>query len=266
MPPLRERKEDVAALANFFIRRFSGELKKKIDGLESEALKLPMRYHWPGNIRELRKRHRTSYAARRGPQIAVGDLRLGDTGSFSSPREAASIIKIPPTGIPLEDIERLAVVEALKMSNWVQKRRKELLSISPRVMNYKINVLGIEFRAPPRGAALRAGRQFTGGCVGLNKRPGCDDSRRGAVYAAPGAGKPYDNDGSGSRRPFSLRALVRLASGWALRAPREAVRHSRAYTAASSTAGRAPAAPESPSDRRPAAAGALQRNAAARAD
>ena len=37
----------------FFIRRFSGELKKKIEGLDNDALKLLMRYNWPGNIREL---------------------------------------------------------------------------------------------------------------------------------------------------------------------------------------------------------------------
>src|SRR5436189_2592523 len=49
MPPLRERKDDIAALANFFINRFSAELKKKIEGLAPEALKLLMRYHWPGN-------------------------------------------------------------------------------------------------------------------------------------------------------------------------------------------------------------------------
>jgi Nif-specific regulatory protein len=148
MPPLRERKEDIAPLAGFFIRRFSGELKKKVDGLEAEALKLLTRYHWPGNIRELENAVERAMLLAEGSQIAVEDLRLGDTGTFSSPREAASILKIPPTGIPLEDIERLAVVEALKMSNWVQKDAAELLSISPRVMNYKIKVLGIEF---PRG-------------------------------------------------------------------------------------------------------------------
>src|SRR6186713_2957945 len=53
MPPLRERKEDIAPLTNFFIRRFSGELKKKVQGVDADALKLLMRYHWPGNIREL---------------------------------------------------------------------------------------------------------------------------------------------------------------------------------------------------------------------
>ena len=57
-------------------------------------------------------------------------------------------MRIPPTGIPLEEVERCALIEALKMSNWVQKDAAELLSISPRVMNYKIKTLGIEF---PRG-------------------------------------------------------------------------------------------------------------------
>jgi transcriptional regulator with GAF, ATPase, and Fis domain len=62
-------------------------------------------------------------------------------------------VKIPPTGIPLEEIERLALVEALKMSNWVQKDAAELLAISPRVMNYKIKTLGIDF---PRGRRAQA--------------------------------------------------------------------------------------------------------------
>src|SRR5947209_8139122 len=53
MPPLRERKDDIVPLANTFIRKFSAELKKKIDGIEPDAQKLLMRYNWPGNIREL---------------------------------------------------------------------------------------------------------------------------------------------------------------------------------------------------------------------
>ena len=53
MPPLRERKDDIIALADFFVQRFSGELKKSIEGIQPEALKVLMRHHWPGNIREL---------------------------------------------------------------------------------------------------------------------------------------------------------------------------------------------------------------------
>ena len=55
----------------------------------------------------------------------------------------------------LEEIERHALVEALKMSNWVQKDAAELLSISPRVMNYKIKTLNIEFPRGRRAAPLR---------------------------------------------------------------------------------------------------------------
>jgi Nif-specific regulatory protein len=158
MPPLRERKEDIAALATFFIRRFAGELKKKVEGLEPDALKLLMRYHWPGNIRELENAIERAMLLAEGTHIAVDDLRLGDTGALGSPRESSSILKVPPTGIPLEDIERLALIEALKMSNWVQKDAAELLSISPRVMNYKIKVLGIEFPRGRRAAQRNAER------------------------------------------------------------------------------------------------------------
>src|SRR5688500_8128314 len=167
MPPLRERKEDVAALAGFFIKRFSGELKKKIEGLDPDALKLLMRYHWPGNIRELENAIERAMLLADGSHIAGDDLRLGDTGTVGSPREAASIIKIPPTGIPLEDIERLALIEALKMSNWVQKDAAELLGISPRVMNYKIKVLGIEFPRGRRAAPLQPQPHDAGAPVGV---------------------------------------------------------------------------------------------------
>src|SRR5437870_11531296 len=153
MPPLRERKDDVAALANFFIRRFAGELKKKMEGLDPDALKLLMRYNWPGNIRELENAIERAMLLAERAHIGVEDLRLGDTGMTGSSREASSIVKIPPTGIPLEEVERLTIIEALKMSNWVQKDAAELLSISPRVMNYKIKTLGIDF---PRGRRAQA--------------------------------------------------------------------------------------------------------------
>ena len=143
MPPLRERKEDIAALAGFFIQRFAGELKKKIVGPEPEALKLLMRYHWPGNIRELENAIERAVLLTEGTHIGASDLRLGDSVSPGSAREHASLVKIPPTGVPLVEIERAALIEALKMSNWVQKDAAELLSISPRVMNYKIQTLGI---------------------------------------------------------------------------------------------------------------------------
>jgi two-component system response regulator AtoC len=153
VPPLRERKDDIVPLANTFIARFSGELKKRIEGLEPDAQKLLMRYNWPGNIRELENTIERAMLLADGRAIAQSDLHLGETTTTGGGRETA-VVKIPPTGIALEDIERHALVEALKMSNWVQKDAAELLSISPRVMNYKIKTLGIEF--PRRRSAAPA--------------------------------------------------------------------------------------------------------------
>jgi len=154
MPPLRERKDDIGALAEFFVHRFAAELKKRVDGIQADALKILMRHNWPGNIRELENVVERAVLLAESGQVGVDDLQIGDHSQPSSTGERAPVVKIPPTGIPLEDIERHALVEALKMSNWVQKDAAELLSISPRVMNYKIKVLGIEFPRGRRAAPL----------------------------------------------------------------------------------------------------------------
>src|SRR5438105_1786782 len=155
MPPLRERKDDIVPLAGFFIKRFAAELKKKIDGIDPDAQKLLMRYNWPGNIRELENTVERAMLLTDGHSIGSADLRLGEMPTSSGGRDQGWVVKIPPTGIPLDDIERHAIIEALKMSNWVQKDAAELLAISPRVMNYKIKTLGIEFPRGRRAAPLQ---------------------------------------------------------------------------------------------------------------
>jgi Nif-specific regulatory protein len=145
MPPLRERKEDIAELAMFFVKRFAGEFKKKIEGIDQDALKILMRYNWPGNIRELANAVERAILLAESHHIAANDLRLGEEPTSGNQQQSSQIVKIPATGVALEEIERQALIEALKMSNWVQKDAAELLSISPRVMNYKIKTLGIDF-------------------------------------------------------------------------------------------------------------------------
>jgi Nif-specific regulatory protein len=151
-PPLRERKEDILALAMSFLRRFGNELKKRLDGLDTDAQKLLLRYNWPGNIRELENAIERAALLAERPVVSADDLRLGDSSQSSGSSRESTVVRIPPTGIALEEIERQALVEALKMANWVQKDAADLLSISPRVMNYKIKTLNIEM--PRRRGSL----------------------------------------------------------------------------------------------------------------
>src|ERR671911_154774 len=108
-PPLRERKEDIQALSLFFLRRFSGELKKHVEGISPDALKLLMRYNWPGNIRELENAIERGVLLSEGPNLTSDDLRLGELSTSNAFADGSSVVKIPPTGIALEEIERQAI-------------------------------------------------------------------------------------------------------------------------------------------------------------
>ncbi|MCH2662492.1 sigma 54-interacting transcriptional regulator, partial [bacterium] len=154
MPPLRDRKEDINALAQTFIRKFSGELRKKVDDLDPSAKKLLQCYNWPGNIRELKNSIERAVLLAEGNVITRDDLRLGELPPTADVSDPGTVVKIPPTGIALKEIERQAVVKALTISNWVQKDAAELLSITPRVMNYKIKTLGIQIPRKRRAMAV----------------------------------------------------------------------------------------------------------------
>ena len=156
LPPLRERKDDIVALAVAFIRRCTADVKKKVDGLEPDAEALLLRHQWPGNIRELENTIERAVLLCDGQTIAAADLQIGDAQQVSPQRQEGAVVSLPAAGIALEDIERHAIVEALKMSNWIQKDAAELLSISPRVMNYKIKTLDIQFPHGRRAAPLSA--------------------------------------------------------------------------------------------------------------
>ncbi len=158
MPPLRERKEDIPELAQFFAGKFAGELNKRVQGIDPAAEKLLKRHNWPGNIRELENTIERAVLLAEKPIIHCDDLRLGELTPNEETGEHPAVVKIPPAGIPLEEIEKQAVVEALSMSNWVQKDAAELLAISPRVMNYKIKTLGIILPRGRRAAAKVAAR------------------------------------------------------------------------------------------------------------
>ena len=74
LPPLRERREDIPALANFFLHRFSTETKKNFTEVEQEAMKTLLAYDWSGNVRELTNVIERAVVLGQGPKIALSDL------------------------------------------------------------------------------------------------------------------------------------------------------------------------------------------------
>jgi two-component system response regulator HydG len=164
MPPLRDRQADIIELAQMFIARFSASFNKKITGLNVEAQKRLQRHRWPGNVRELANTIERAVLLAPEPMITEEDLGFDD-GSTAASRSRGSarpsLVKIPAGGIPLEAVERDAIVEALTMTNWVQKDAAQLLSISPRVINYKIQMLKIDCPEHPRRV-----RNATSSCGG----------------------------------------------------------------------------------------------------
>ena len=83
-PPLRDRKDDIPELAEFFVKRFAGELKKRIEGVHPDAQKLLARHNWPGNIRELENVIERAVLLADGPQVTVTDLQIGEQASQAS--------------------------------------------------------------------------------------------------------------------------------------------------------------------------------------
>jgi len=142
MPSLRERKEDVLALANYFVNKYGEEIKKQIVGFSPQAAKYLTRHNWPGNIRELQNTIERAVLMAESNVIGVEDLSISSSSSEAQPGDSVKI-KIPPGGIKLDDLERDTILEALKMSNWVQKDAAELLGVSRRVLNYKVKIHNI---------------------------------------------------------------------------------------------------------------------------
>ena len=138
VPPLRERKEDIVPLASHFIDRFAKELKKDVRGLEPAAVRALKRHTWPGNIRELENTIERAVLMAESRFLEEDDLNLGAAGRSATDNVASLNLRLPPTGIALEELERQAILEALRISNWVQKDAAQFLGISSRVMNYKV--------------------------------------------------------------------------------------------------------------------------------
>lgn len=143
IPPLRERKEDIPLLAQYFRRKFSHELKKNPGDFTQETTRLMINHSWPGNIREMRNIiERAVLIVSDEQPIAPKHLAMTGKDYFAAGgrnRRREDLMNAELPTLKLASLERQAIVLALQKTNWVQKDAADLLGISPRALNYKIN-------------------------------------------------------------------------------------------------------------------------------
>jgi len=138
LPPLRERREDIPLLVDAFIHRFSADAPRPVEGVSREAMDLLLKYHYPGNVRELENlMHRAIVLARHAMltttdfPIHIGQLR------DESPDTPASFVE------RVGEFERALIVEALGRAGGVQTRAAAALGMSERHLRYKLKKYGL---------------------------------------------------------------------------------------------------------------------------
>jgi len=133
LPPLRERRGDVGALASFFLRRYAAENGKTIDTLADDALQILLDYGWPGNVRELENVVERAVVLCDGPRIEKRHL---------PPSVVPSDQRDGPPAIPgstIADLERYAILKTLEACGGSTSKAATVLGVSPRKIQYKLH-------------------------------------------------------------------------------------------------------------------------------
>ncbi|MGC9193938.1 MAG: sigma-54-dependent transcriptional regulator [Syntrophobacteraceae bacterium] len=142
IPPLRERREDIPGLAQYFVENFCKTHDMPLVKLPPETLRWLTQYPWPGNVRELKNGLEGGVVLCRGGVLHKSDLCL--SGLPDEPEKK----QLPPgteaSGLSLEESERVAILRALQQAGFVQKEAANLLGISRRAIHYKIKKYGID--------------------------------------------------------------------------------------------------------------------------
>ncbi|HEX4477317.1 MAG TPA: sigma-54 dependent transcriptional regulator [Polyangiaceae bacterium] len=137
VPPLRDRREDIPLLIDYFVSRNNTRLRSNIVGIDSEARRLLFEYGWPGNVRELENTVERAMVLSEGDQIVVTDLpeRIREAQDPVQMQLATGELSVKKT---TRIVEEILIRRALQKTNGNRTRAAELLEISHRALLYKI--------------------------------------------------------------------------------------------------------------------------------
>lgn len=129
IPPLRERKEDISALANHFLKKYSKDSGKNISYISAEAMKELFLYDWPGNVRELENVIHRAVILCRGDTLRPEDIVITNSNDVRTPKNLKELkeIKRRLKARSIEGIERSFILDALSRNNWnISKAAEEV--------------------------------------------------------------------------------------------------------------------------------------------
>ncbi len=163
LPPLRERKEDILPLVEFFIGRYNRKFRKNVTGITDDTRKLMLKYDWPGNVRELKNAVERAMileedtqlnpdylpfaVAKQHSALTAFETSSGHNGGSSGKElpngRSLPKLDIPEGGTSLEEVERELVEIAMSQANGNQTHAARLLDISRDALRYKLKKFGI---------------------------------------------------------------------------------------------------------------------------
>lgn len=140
IPPLRERPEDIPALANFFLQHYNRKFKRHMDGIAPEALRVLVSHDWPGNVRELRNALERAMILEDSSYITAPSLPMSvsHTNAVAAAAPASFTPGFPEEGLSLEESERRMLMSALEKTNGNQTQAARLLRITRDTLRYKM--------------------------------------------------------------------------------------------------------------------------------
>ncbi len=146
IPPIRERKDDVLPLAEFFIKRYNRRFERAIEGLTPEAAAMMLAYDWPGNVREIRNAIERAMVLEDSPQIRPENLSIGARRPAFAAAPTPSPLaptSAPTSGASLEDVEKAMLEQALASAGGNQTQAAKTLGITRDTLRYRVKKHGL---------------------------------------------------------------------------------------------------------------------------
>jgi len=142
VPPLRERREDIPVLIEYFLKKHTRNTSRLITGLTPETKKLMSDYSWPGNVRQLESAIERAILLAESDQITVEDLPSEVRQDIGTSPDGA--FKLPSEGINFEEVERNLITQAMEKTDYNITKAAKLLGLTFRTLQYRLEKFGIK--------------------------------------------------------------------------------------------------------------------------